>query len=370
MSIYEKLGIKTGINAWGTVTKLGGSRLSSEVLQAMADAGKSFVPMFEFHRRAGEYIAGLLGAEACCVTCGAAAGLAVSAAACMTRGEHPKALRLPDTTGMPDEILMLKAHRILYDQALRLSGAAIREVGTTSFAAPDLLEAELNHRTALFAYVAEAECMRGSVPLPGLVPVLKRHGIPIVVDAAAELPPVENINKYLGMGADLVVFSGGKEIRGPQASGFIVGGKEWIDACHANCCPGYGIGRSMKISKETVAGLVAAVECFVRKDYHLQMAVWEDMTKRICASFAGRGDARIRAGYPNEPGVQPATILRAYVKPLGMPAEALRDKLLGAPTPIFVDLHHDEIVLNPQCLEPEELEPLIETLHRCLDDAR
>jgi len=367
MNIYEKLGIRTGINAWGTVTKLGGSRLSSEVLQAMADAAKSFVPMHEFHQKAGEYVAGLLGVDACCITCGAAAGLAISAAACMTRGEHPKALRLPDTAGMPNEILMLKAHRILYDQALRLTGAAIREVGTTSFAAPDLLEAEINDRTALFVYVAEAECMRGSIPLPGLVPMLQRRGIPIVVDAAAELPPAENIRNYLDMGADLAVFSGGKEIRGPQASGLIAGRKELIDACHANCCPNYGIGRSMKISKETVAGLVAAVELFAQRDYPLQMSAWEDMTRRICASLDDRRDARARVGFPNEPGVQPANILRAYVKPLRMTAAALRDKLLHAPTPVYVDLYNDEIVLNPQCLEPEELEPLIGILRHCLD---
>ena len=369
MDIYEKLDIRTGINAWGTVTKLGGTRLPSEVIRAMADAAKSFVPMHKFHRKAGEYTAGLLGVEACCITCGAAAGLAISAAACMTHGERPKVLRLPDTTDMPNEILMLKAHRILYDQAVRLTGAVIREVGTTSFAAPDLLDAEINDRTALFLYVAEAECMRGSVPLPDLVPVLKQRGIPIVVDAAAELPPIENIRNYLDMGTDLAVFSGGKEIRGPQASGLIVGKKELIDACHANCCPNYGIGRPMKISKETVAGLVAAVELFACRDYQVQMSTWEDMTRCISETLAGRDDVRVRTGFPNEPGVQPANILRAYVKPIKISAPALQDKLLEESTPVYVDTHNDEIVLNPQCLEPEEIEPLIKILCRCLDNS-
>ena len=367
MNILERLGFRSGINAWGTVTKLGGTRLAPEVIQAMSDVGNSFVPMHEFHRKAGEYVAGLLGVEACCITCGAAAGLAVSSAACMTRGERSKVLRLPDTTGMPYEILMLKAHRILYDQALRLSGATIREVGTTSFAAPDLLEDEINDRTALFVYVAENERVRGSVPLPDLVPVLKRRGIPTVVDAAAELPPAGNIRSYLDMGADLVVFSGGKEIRGPQASGLIVGGKQLIDACHANCCPNYSIGRSMKISKETVAGLVAAVELFVNRDYCLQMSVWEDMTRRICAALGNRSDVQPRVGYPTGPGVQPVIILRVYVKPLNMTASALRGKLLEAPTPVYADVDGDELVLSPQCLESDELEPLIDILCRCLD---
>jgi len=369
MNIYEKLNIKTGINAWGTVTKLGGTRLPDEVIGAMADAARHFVPMHEFHRKAGDYVAGLLGVDACCITCGAAAGLAISSAACMTRGERPKVLRLPDTSGIPDEILMLKAHRILYDQALCLSGAKIRDIGTTSSAAPDILESEINERTALFVYVAENECVRGSVPLPELIPVLKKFNIPVVVDAAAELPPAENIKNYLDMGADLVVFSGGKEIRGPQASGIIVGAKELIDACHANCCPNYSIGRSMKISKETVAGLVAAVELFVNKDYIKQITVWEDMVQKICEALKNRSDITARIGHPSEPGVQPVMIPRAYITPLNMTETALRDKLLNAQTPVYADLSGREVVLNPQCLEPGELEPLIEILLQCLDDA-
>jgi len=368
MNIYEKLGFKTGINACGTVTRLGGSLLSSEVTQAMAEAGRFFVPMHEFHKRAGEHIAGLLGVEASCITCGAAAGLAVSAAACMTRGEHTKVMSLPDTTGMPDEILMLKAHRILYDQALRLSGAKIREIGSKSFAAPEMLKKEISDKTALFVYVAERETESGSIPLPDLVPILKECGVPILVDAAAELPPVKNLRIYLDMGADLVVFSGGKEIRGPQASGLIVGKKEFIEACHANCCPNYSIGRSMKISRETVAGLVAAVELFVKKDYDSQIKAWEEMTRQIYAALENRSDVRIRTGYPTEPGIQPAIILRAYIKPLKTTASVLQAKLSATPLPVFADINGDELVINPQCLESEELEPLIKILRDCLDD--
>jgi len=381
MDIFEKLDIKPGINACGTVTRLGGSRLPDEVTLAMAGVAKSFVPMHEFHQKAGEYIAGLLEADACCITCGAAAGLAVSSAAAMTRGDSQKALQLPDTTGMPNEILMLKAHRILYDQALLLSGAKIREIDietensieteivTKTDTAVTLLEKEINDRTAMFVYVAEREKVQGTIPLPDLVPLLKKKKIPLLVDAAAELPPKENIKNYLKAGADLVLFSGGKEIRGPQASGLILGSKEFIAACHANCCPNYSIGRAMKISKEAIAGLAAAVELFVSKDYKQQMSTWEDMTKQICSSLEDRNDVHIRSGYPETPGVQPTIILRAYIKPKKMTAAKLQEKLLAASTPVYVDIKDDEIFLNPQCLEPEELEPLIKTLHQCLDDA-
>ena len=124
----------------------------------------------------------------------------------------------------------------------------------------------------------------------------------------------------------------------------------------------------MKISKENVAGLVAAVELFTHRDYQMQMSAWEDMTRHICASLDGRDDVRVRTGFPNEPGVQPANILRAYVKPLNMSVTALRDKLLEESSPVYVDTHNDEIVLNPQCLEPGEIEPLINILCHCLNN--
>jgi len=263
---------------------------------------------------------------------------------------------------------MLKSHRILYDQALCLSGAKIREVDTSSSNAPDLLEAEISKQTAAFVYVAENERVPGSIPLPELIPILKRHDVPILVDAAAELPPVENIKNYLEMGADLVVFSGGKEIRGPQSSGIIVGNQELIEACHANCCPNYSIGRSMKISRETVAGLVAAVEIFVSKDYKQQLDSWADMSGRICTSLNDRKDVKVRTGHPTKPGVQPVIILRVYIKPLNMTAIKLQEKLQNAQTPVYVDIDAEEIVLNPQCLEPEETETLIETIHSTLDN--
>lgn len=189
MGIYEELGVPKIINGGGTLTKLGGSRMAPEVLAAMNEAAGAFVDLRHLHAKAGARIAELLGVESACITSGAAAGIAISAAACMTGGELHKTLQLPDTTGMPNEALMLKSHRILYDQALQLSGARIREIGVTSGVHVEQVAAAVSERTAMFFYVAEAERMRGSIPLPDIVRVLRRHGIPVVVDAAAELPP-------------------------------------------------------------------------------------------------------------------------------------------------------------------------------------
>ena len=150
MGIYQDLGIKKVVNAWGTVTKLGGSLMSPEVLEAMREAAGSFVSMEELHEKAGRRIAELLNVEAACVTCGAAAGLAVATAACMTGLRKSFAYQLPDTTGMKDEILVLKCHRDLYDQSMLLTGAKFVEVGVTSYAFAQQIEDKISDRMAAF----------------------------------------------------------------------------------------------------------------------------------------------------------------------------------------------------------------------------
>lgn len=354
MEFYRSLGVKTLINALGTVTRIGGSLMAPEVVEAMADAATHFVELETLHREAGKHIAQLTGAAGCCITCGAAAGLAISAAACMTRGDIAKCRQLPDTTGMPDEILVLKCHRILYDQALLLSGARFVEVGTASCALPQQVEAAVSEKTALFFYAAECEGLRGSLPLEEIVPLMKKRGIPVVVDAAAELPPVSSLTDYLARGADLVVFSGGKELRGPQASGLVLGDERLTEACSANCCPNYGIGRCMKIDKENIAGIVRAVELFMAKDYDAQYREWTSMSEEMAAYIARRGGADVRTGYPSEPGVQPANILRVYIRPHQKMAWEVASELEKLDPQVYVGISGDELVLNPQCLTAEE----------------
>jgi len=362
MNIYEELGIKKIINGWGTVTKIGGSKMAPEVLVAMNEAAGAYVDIRTLHAKAGEKIAELLGCEAACITSGAAAGIAISAAACMSKGEIAKILQLPDTTGMPNEILVLKCHRILYDQALLVSGAKIHEIGVTSSSNIAQVEAAISDKTAMFFYVVEAERMRGSIPLPEIYKVLKKYNIPIVVDAAAEIPPKSNVTKYLENGADLVIFSGGKEFRGPQSSGIIIGKKQLIDACDENCCPNYSIGRSMKIDKETIAGLVKAIELFVKKDYVLEMKRWEKMVSDMISGLSSVSNIIVRRGFPVEPGIQPIDIPRLYIKLFDMNAKKLKEHLINSDPSIYVDVQSNEVVINPQCLEDEEVNIVINTV--------
>lgn len=366
MDIYKKLGVKNFINAVGTVTKVGGSLMDPMVMETMNEASKHFVEMDELHTKAGAYIAKLLDVEACSITCGAAAGITITIAACMTGLNSANCYQLPDTKGMKNEVLALKCHRILYDQAIELSGAKVKEIGTTSFAFAEQIEQAISENTAAFFYVAEAETMRGSIHIEEVVKVCKSHNIPVIVDAAAELPPVSNIHKYLQAGVSAVIFSGGKEIRGPQSSGIILGKKDLIAACDLNAAPNYGVGRPMKIDKEGICGIVKAVELFIQKDYTKQLEIWNSYIFHIIEKLKSNENVELRTAYPNEPGVQPVSILRLFIKPRNLSAELLRKKLHDQEPGIYTNCNTDEIIINPQCLLENEVDIIIEGINSAL----
>jgi L-seryl-tRNA(Ser) seleniumtransferase len=343
--------VKKLLNARGTLTALGGSTMAPEVLEAMRQASRAYVNLDELLRRAGDRIAELLGVEGAFITSGAAAALAVSAAACMAGTDPESIRRLPDSAGMRNEILMLKAHRFGFDQAVRLAGARIVEVS-------EELQAALSERSAAFLYLAEAQDSPGSLPLPQVTQLLNRRNVPVIVDAAAELPPVTNFHHYLEQGAALVIFSGGKDIRGPQSSGLILGRKDLIAACACNCCPNFSVGRPMKVDKESICGLVRAVELYLSQDFEREMRNWEGMVEVFVRQLSGIAGVRARRGFPSPPGIQPAGIPRAYVEidpsRTGTSAAQVRKKLQDGDPGIEADLDGDCLVLNPQLLTMKE----------------
>ena len=162
------------------------------------------------------------------------------------------------------------------------------------------------------------------------------------------------------------MFSGGKEIRGPQASGMILGSRELIAACDLNCCPNYGIGRPMKVDKENICGLVKAVELFVQRDYAQIMAQWDGYVDTIRAGLSDCPGLEMTVGVPTEPGVQPACIRRLFLRPLTMPAAALRQALIDGEPSIYTFLYQDQIVINPQCLQAHELSPIVQAIRGIL----
>ena len=164
----------------------------------------------------------------------------------------------------------------------------------------------------------------------------------------------------------MVIFSGGKEIRGPQSSGLILGKKEWIEACNVNCCPQYSIGRPMKIDKETIAGLVKAVELFVSKDYDAEIVKWENLSLQIFENLKEDKRAEVRTGYPAEPGIQPTNILRVYIRPLRKSSATVYKELIELDTPVYTHLDRDELVINPQCLEQSEIDFMCQAIKAIL----
>ena len=222
MDIYDELGVKKVINGLATVTVLGGSIMPPEVLAAMTEASRYFVEIDDFQAKAGRRIAEWTHNEAAYVSCGAAAGIVLSTAACIAGTDPEKRGRLPDTEGMANEVIVHQAGLVGYAQAIRHAGGKIVTIGDEHGATAQQLEAAITRRTAALFYFPNASRLAGQVPLEEGIAIAHRHGIPVIVDAAAQLPPVENLWRFTQMGADLAIFSGGKGLCGPQSSGLVV----------------------------------------------------------------------------------------------------------------------------------------------------
>ena len=288
-SIFSQLGVRRVINGESWVTKLGGSIMPPEVLQAMSDAAGCFVDLAELHRKAGEVIAKLTGAEAGMVTAGCSAAQVLQAAACMTGTSEELIARLPDASEMRNEVIIQRSHANHYDSSYRFAGAVLVEIGDTGGAAIDDLRSALCDRTAAVAYVWQSR--HTGLALEEVADAAHSRGVPVIVDAAAELPPVENLSRLIALGADMVAFSGGKGIRGPQGTGILAGRRDLIDAAMANMLsfgrPKASIGRPMKVTKEEIVGLVTALEVFVDTDHEAIWTDWRAKSESIVRAVAG-----------------------------------------------------------------------------------
>jgi L-seryl-tRNA(Ser) seleniumtransferase len=279
---FRELGVRPFINAAGTYTVLTASLMHPEVVEAINYASKQFVPLNELHDAVGKRIAELIGCEAVMVTSGAAAALTVGTAACIT-GKNPDFIkRIPDLTGMKSEVIVQKSHRYGYDHAVRNCGVKMIEVETT-----EDLERAVSEKTAMMLFFNDAD-PKGQIKIDEFVALGKKHGIPTFNDAAADVPPTEHLSKYTKMGFDLVTFSGGKGLRGPQSAGLLLGRKDLIEAARLNCSPNSdSIGRGMKVNKEEMVGMMVAVEVYLKRDAAAEWKEWERRARVITASVAG-----------------------------------------------------------------------------------
>jgi len=271
-NLYTKLGVRPFINGRGTWTYLSGSLELPEVRAAKQEAAKHFVDIFELQHAASKRLAELSGAEAGMVTSGAAAAMASATAACMAGADPAKIWQLPDTAGMKNEVI-LHGGRNAFDSAIRLTGAKVVVAHS-----PEELQKAINQSTAMIYTTALGE------PLQRAVAIAKAASVPLMLDDAAGIPPIENLRKYGEMKIDLFCFSGGKGLAGPQCSGLLLGRKDLIEAAMANTSPWEGaICRPMKVGKEEVMGCLAAVEAWTKMDLNALNKLWEQRVKRIAA---------------------------------------------------------------------------------------
>ncbi len=356
MTGYDDLGVTPVVNASATLTRLGGSRMPKSVMEAMAAGSEAIVDMVELQLRAGERDATLTGNEACYICSGAAAGIAIAVAACIT-GTDPAAIaRLPHFDGPPAEVVIHRAHRNGYDHAARQTGALLVEIGMAHATQRWELEAAITPRTACVLYFAGAHSATGALPLTDVVDIAHERGVPVLVDAAAQIPPVAALWQYTReLGADVAIFSGGKGLRGPQSSGLVLGRRQIVEACYPNGSPNQSIGRPMKVGKEEMLGILAAVEWSLSQDEAAVLAGYEASVQRWLAGLQGVDGISVERGYPSEAG-QPHG--RAIVR-IGPACPFSRDEVadaLWAQTPriAVARVGEDAIALNPQTLEPGE----------------
>jgi uncharacterized pyridoxal phosphate-dependent enzyme len=283
---FRELGVRPFINAAGTYTAMTASLMPPEVIDAITYASKHYVMLDELHDRVGARIATLLHCDAAMVTSGAASALTLGTAAVLTGTDARKIVDLPNLAGLKSEVIIQKSHRFGYEHAVRNCGVRFVEVETRQDA-----ERAITPQTAMMLFYNNNNPV-GRIRDEEFVEIGRTHGVPTLNDAAADVPPVENLWKYTRMGFDLVAFSGGKGLRGPQSAGLLLGRTDLIAAARLNAPPnGNTVGRGMKVNKEEMIGMLAALELFLAKDHAAERR-----------EFDARADA-IRGGVASVPGV-------------------------------------------------------------------
>jgi L-seryl-tRNA(Ser) seleniumtransferase len=363
------------INAAATLTRLGGSIMPPLVIEAMIQASRSFVDLPELQRRCGERLAKLTRNEAAYVSSGAAAGLTLTTAACITGVDRDRIARLPNLDGLKNEVVIHRCQRNGYDFAVRQTGVRVVEIGDLDLGVTQAqeLEVAIGERTAAVVYFAGANFERGALPLRTTVEIAHRRGVPVIVDGAAQIPPISNLWEFTSdAGADLAVFSGGKGLRGPQSSGLIVGRADLIDAVRLNGPPNQAIGRPMKVGKEEMIGLVAAVEWYLGQDEPGLIRRYERQVARVVESLGKLPGLTAERDFPSEAGQpMPRALVRFDAGELGFDRdEVVRRLHEGDPYVEVSNSGKDGIWINPQTLEDGDEKIVIDRLLAALAPAR
>jgi L-seryl-tRNA(Ser) seleniumtransferase len=427
-TIYERLGVRPIVNGVGTVTRLGGSLMPPPVLEAMLDAARYYVPLQELQAAAGRRLAELTRNEAAYVASGAAAGLVLATAACVT-GNDPARMALlprPDRiAGGRHKVVVYRSQRNSYDFAVRQVGIELVEIGPARAQAGDRspdpaeLARALDDRTAAVVFFAGEHFARGALPVEQVVEIAHARRVPVIVDAAAQIPPVENLWKFTGKGgpapwaqalarlgisvdggrrtadrsavrrppsavdpvaageaafqvtsagADLAIFSGGKGLCGPQSTGLIVGRADLIAAIARQGNPNQLIGRPMKVGKEEICGLVAAVEWYLALDFEALAARYEQQVQHVIDAVSDVPGVVARRDWPNEAGQPMPRALITLTGEAPLTRDALQQRLLAGDPPVELSAAGaDGVYVNPQNLREGDEVLVADALRRALE---
>ena len=365
-SSYASLGIRPIINALASLTMLGGSLMPEEVRKAMDQAAGSFVDLHQMQLRVGERLAELTHNEAAYVSCGAASGLLLATAACISRHTPDAYEDFSKLNRFPNEVIVQKMHRNPYDYAVQEAGAKMVEIGSNEGTQIKDLERAISASTVAIFWFQGAMNNPSELSLKDVIRSAGEHKVPVIVDAAAQLPPVSNLWNYTQQGADLVLFSGGKDLAGPQSSGLILGSKDLIDRIRVYGAPYHGVGRPMKVGKEEMMGLLAAVERYLNLDHESLLKTYEKRVQFWISGLDGKKGIIARRDYPNEAG-QP--VPRTLVElPVEMPKEEVIDALMNGEPSVAVapSENGNALLLNPMSVIDGEPEIVLERILQVL----
>jgi uncharacterized pyridoxal phosphate-dependent enzyme len=346
--VIQELGVRSFINAAGTFTALTGSLMRPEVVAAMQVASRQYVKLEELRDAVGQRIAELVHSPSAVVTAGCASALSLATAACVAGKDPEKARRLPDTTGMKNEVVVQKSHRVVYDHAIRNAGVKMVEVVTRKE-----MEAAIGDKTAMLFFLNLAD-PKGKIHHEEFVEIARSHNIPTLIDAAADIPPVENLWRFTKLGFDLVGFSGGKGLRGPQSAGLLLGRKDLIDAAKVNQGP-YGdtLCRTNKVNKEEIIGMLVAVESYLKEDHAAVWKEWEGRCHRIAEALKEFKDVRTEIRVPQIANAVPHLHIRwdAQARRVS-PAEMVKKLREGKPSIEVSPGSRNPVVIGVWMMQP------------------
>jgi L-seryl-tRNA(Ser) seleniumtransferase len=370
VDLYRSLGVNTVVNAAGPISIYGGGRSRPEVIEAMVTAFPAAVQINELNLRAGEIIADILGVEAAFVSSGAAGGLVLQAAACIVGKDENLMSRLPDSTGLNNEIIIQACQRFGYEQSYRVGGGRLVDAGEIDRCSPQQLVESFSDKTAAAAYLFAAHASKNAVPFDRFCEIAHSRGVPVIVDSANFLPPRANMSRFIREGADMVVFSGGKAVRGPQGAGVLLGRPDLIEAARANASPNHFVARSMKVSKEEIIGLITAIKVFMNEDEELENARYAEMCQSAVDVLKDIPGLKVSVEHDELDYLIPTTVIKFEEDWGGFtPTEILSALSAGQP-PVFVRTlaYPGEIGIDPMNLDDDALDIAVRRVREVLLD--